>query len=59
MGEQLWIVKLQSGALLGKAHHMLSDQIHIEQEPQSNHHVNLVFLHCPTVFKLNILITNK
>lgn len=40
MGVQLWIAKLQSGALLGKAHHMLSDQIHITQELQSNHHIN-------------------
>lgn len=40
MRVQLNKTKLQSGALLGKAHHMLSDQIHIKRELQSNHHIN-------------------
>lgn len=40
MGLQLWIVKLPSGSPLGKVHHMLSDQIHIKEELQSNYHID-------------------
>lgn len=40
VGRQLRIVTLPSASLLGKTHHMLSDQIHIKHKLQSNYHID-------------------